>query len=357
MKPGIWIVVAVFLSTNAHACIWDADSLWQEKMRSHDLTTAILGDPPEPEDPQKLRARISELESHRDETNADWWNNLAGAHLRLNEPAEAVKILEPVVTNFPDNYGIHANLGTAYHLLGRYAAAEKEIARDLQINPDAHFGLEKYHLALLQYLMRDTNYQSRHVYVDELTAAFLSPQEGRFRFSDAFEKNYQAMSEEYTNGIAEAEADYESARTNHEQNYDVLQALGTVAAFDPSPGYRTNWNLATDTNFQAGVIYMAQMNPKEPAAFEMIGIAAWRARDYHLAVSAFERASALGSKKQDVLRMQIAGLNHYIANSPVISENNAAIIVGLCMISIPVLLIYYIYTKIRDRRHNRVGAK
>ena len=74
---------------------------------------------------------------------------------------------------FDTNYGIHANLGTAYHLLGRYKEAEHEIARDLQINPDAHFGLEKYHLALLQYLSRDTNYQYRHVYVDEFTESFL----------------------------------------------------------------------------------------------------------------------------------------------------------------------------------------
>ncbi len=75
--------------------------------------------------------------------------------------------LEGVLLKFPNNYGIHANLGTACHMLGRYAEAEQEIRRDLEINPEAHFGLEKYHLALLQYLAKPKDYQARHVYVDE----------------------------------------------------------------------------------------------------------------------------------------------------------------------------------------------
>ena len=70
----------------------------------------------------------------------------------MGQPREVVELPEPLREKFANDYGFHANLGTAYHLLGRYPEAEREIARDLEINPDAHFGLEKYHLALLQYL-------------------------------------------------------------------------------------------------------------------------------------------------------------------------------------------------------------
>ena len=115
-----------------------------------------------------FKNRIKNLEANRDEKNSVWWNNLAGAYLRLNQPATAVKLLEPVVSKFPNDYGIHANLGTAFHLLD-VQDAEKEIARDLEINPDAHFGLEKYHLALLQYLVRDADYKREHVYIDEFS--------------------------------------------------------------------------------------------------------------------------------------------------------------------------------------------
>ena len=135
--PGILLLVLV--SFNAGACMWDAESLSREKSRSHDLAQTILGETSTLEDTNRLRARIKELESDRHEEDPMWWNNLAGAHLRLNEAQAAATLLEPVVAKFPADYGIHANLGTAYHLLARYQDAEKEIARDLEINPDAHF--------------------------------------------------------------------------------------------------------------------------------------------------------------------------------------------------------------------------
>jgi len=52
---------------------------------------------------------------------------------------------------------------------------------------------------------------------------------------------------------------------------------------------------------------MAQMNPKEAACFEMLGVAAWAKRDYHLAATAFEKAIALGSPQSDLLKLKIAG--------------------------------------------------
>jgi tetratricopeptide (TPR) repeat protein len=158
----------------ARACIWDADTLLHERLRSRDLASVILGDPAKPPDPGPLRKRISDLEARRREEDPSWWNDLAGAHLRLGEARMAAELLETVTNRFKDDYGIHANLGTAYHLLGRYQEAEREIARDLEINPDAHFGLEKYHLALLQYLVCDADFQRTHVYVDEWSMPFLS---------------------------------------------------------------------------------------------------------------------------------------------------------------------------------------
>src|SRR5882724_3287043 len=115
MKSLRWVVLLLALAGRAHACIWDAESLSFEKNRSHDLASAILDETNAVDDPQALQARIKELEANRDETNADWWNNLAGAYLRLNRPEAAVKLLEPVVGTFTNDYGMHANLGTAYH--------------------------------------------------------------------------------------------------------------------------------------------------------------------------------------------------------------------------------------------------
>ena len=356
-----WLLAVTLLALNARACIWDADSLEHERTRSKDLATAIQGEPSPADDPQKLRLRIADLEVHRDETNANWWNNLAGAYLRLNQPAEAVKILKPVVVKFPNDYGIHANLGTAYHLLGRYADAEKEIARDLEINPDAHFGLEKYHLALLQYLMREAKYQSRHVYVDELTSPFLMSSR---IWTGQYTDDFVTSQSDFTNGLADAEKDFAQFNGTNLTNWDYgsFLLLAGVSALDDKPPYRKNWNLAENTNFEAGVIYMAQMNPKEPAAMEMLGVAAWRKRDYNLAASAFEKAIALESPQADILRVKIAGLKYYIAESEK-SERSTdhalflATIAATCLLSLPVLIARYIYTKIRDGRRNRAMGK
>lgn len=315
--------------------------MWHEKLRNHDLSKAILGEKPVKEDTNQLRATIKSLEANRRENDADWWNNLAGAHLRLNEPQAAVTLLEPVIGKFPNNYGIHANLGTAYHLLGRYEDAEKEIARDLEINPDAHFGLEKYHLALLQYLSRDAKYQARHVYVDEYTGGFLSNGGGPF-FRDSLA---EAMAVDYSNDVATAEADYAAVLKTNQDEGRARDMLEVVAAVDPKPAYRAKWNLGTNANFEAGVIYMAQMNPKEPACFVMLGVAAWRTRSYHLAAAAFEKAISLGSPQADLLKKKVEGFNDYISES-----RKNALPGQIAVASVAALILYYIYSKIRDRR-------
>ena len=130
-----------------------------------------------------------------------------------------------------------------------------------------------------------------------------------------------------------------------------MQMLGTVAALDPPPPYRNKWNLAGDINFKAGVIYMAQMNPKEPACLEMTGVAAWKKHDYHLAVVAFEKAIALGSPQTDLLKLKIAGLKDYIRQSTVLGGLvDSPIAFVLIFILIPALVIYYFYARRRDRR-------
>jgi hypothetical protein len=353
MRTLLRILPAVFFSLTAHACIWDAQSLSHEKSRSHDLAQTILGESSPSENTNQLRATIKELEANRKEDDVSWWNNLAGAHLRLNEPQAAAALLEPVVAKFPDDYGIHANLGTAYHLLGRYKDAEKEIARDLEINPNAHFGLEKYHLALLQYLAREPKYQARHVYVDEYTAGFLTAMHGGHVFWDAQDVLFQAEGERDTNNAAAAEAEYESLPKTNKNDYATLQMLATVAAADAPPAYRKLWDLGADTNLEAGVIYMAQMNPKEPACQVMLGIAAWKALNYHLAATAFDHAIGLGSPQADLLKQKSDDLQEFIRHSE--GEKQSAHFLGITVLGLPVALILFFI--LRDLRRKWRKAK
>lgn len=309
----VFLAVGMAFERTAHACIWDADTLLHERLRSRDLASVILNEPAKPPDSGPLRKRISDLEARRREDDPSWWNDLAGAHLRLGEAKMAAELLETVTNRFKDDYGIHANLGTAYHLLGRYQEAEREIARDLEINPEAHFGLEKYHLALLQYLIRDADFQRTHVYVDEWSGAFLSG-----GYSLPFREAGAKLDSLNTNALdltrlRELEATL-GRNTNinawMEREMEQIKASG----FHPPP-YRFKWDLARDPKFEEGVIYMASLNPKDPACFVMLGVASLRKHDLNLAARAFERAVKLGSPQSELLRTEAANLRSYITES------------------------------------------
>ena len=302
------LLVGIFSSVPLIACIWDSDSLGSEKRKSPDMAALILGSQRERTDTNRLIKRIEALKTTPRETEAAWHNELAGAYLRLGRAQEAASVLEPAATRFPDDYGIHANLGTAYHLLGRYQDAERHIARDLELNPEAHFGLEVYHLALLQYLSRDKDYQARHVYVDEFTRDFLEA-----RFLKASGDQGLAGTNAASNNTQVNELERELATTTDAaERYQLLLQL---VALDPTPPYRSKWNLATSTNFHKGVQYMAELNPREPACFVMLGVACVKERDLNLAAAAFKRAVALGSPQHELLQARIRNIQEHVSEA------------------------------------------
>jgi hypothetical protein len=302
------LLVALFSSMPLIACIWDSDTLGSEKRKSPEMAALIMGAQREVADTNKLIKRIEALKATPREAEREWYNELAGAYLRLGRAQEAANLLEPVLARFPNDYGVHANLGTAYHLLGRYQDAEREIARDLELNPDAHFGLEVYHLALLQYLTRDKEYQARHVYVDEFTQEFLQTRRLMVFGDRSLAETNMLTDTSELKGVKEELATATDQTKRH-------KLLAQLAALDPPPPYRFHWNLATDTDFQKGVRYMADLNPREPACFVMLGLACLRYRDLNLATAAFKRAIALGSPQRELLRARVRNIEEHITEA------------------------------------------
>jgi len=313
----LFIAAILLWSMIAHACRWDADTLKDEKKKKPEIAEIIFGTVTETVDVPRLQKRISELTTNPRRDDADWWNDFAGAYIQLGQPQKAVDLLEPILEKFKDNYGVHANLGTAYHLLGRYPEAEKEIARDLKINSEAHFGLEKYHLALLQYLTRDAKYQSRHVYVDEYSISLLEKTPGFFfpPWEEQTENLFiKAAKEDFPKGLVEAEKHYEKIKKSHDEDARE-DALRAITALDPKPSYREKWNLANDPKFEEGIIYLASLNPKQPACFVMVGIASWKNLDLNLAAAAFEKAIKLGSPQSEILKRRIKEIRDHIKSA------------------------------------------
>src|SRR5688572_12979668 len=99
-------VVLVFSAFTAMACLWDSDTLENEKEKSTKMADVILGAGSVPPDPKPLRERIKTLRATPREDDPVWWNDLAGAHLRLGETEQAVQLLEPLAERFPNDYGV-----------------------------------------------------------------------------------------------------------------------------------------------------------------------------------------------------------------------------------------------------------
>jgi len=88
-----------------------------------------------------------------------------------------------------------------------------------------------------------------------------------------------------------------------------------VAALDNAPAYREKWNLVQDSKLQEGVVYMASLNPKEPACLVMLGLISWKNHDLNLAAAAFEKAIKLGSPQSEMLRRKTEGIRSFIQKS------------------------------------------
>ncbi len=311
------------------ACIWDSDSLLQEKWTSPKLAEAILKPQKPQADRKALEAKIAKLLANRQETKSEWWNDLAGAYIRTGQADKAVALLEPVVSRFENDYATHANLGTAYHLLGRNAEAEKHIARDLEINPEAHHGLEKYHLALLQYLKESKEYQSRHLFVDELSLKFFNTS----IFFGSYYEEKKLRREEIEKEIEEFKKDVES-----DDPSNSLKILALKNLLDAPPAYKKKWNLSTDEKLVEGVIYMATLNPDEPACWTMLGVVALKKRDLNLAVAAFEKAVALDAPMKELLQIKIAAIHEHIKRA---KEHQWPMrVLGLIFIGLLALLVF-----------------
>jgi len=83
----------------------------------------------------KLFNLLHQLEQSKDSSSLEVRNNIATTYLRLADPYTAKEILLKAQRDYPGNYSIAANLGTAYELLGNLDSALLWINRAVAINP------------------------------------------------------------------------------------------------------------------------------------------------------------------------------------------------------------------------------
>lgn len=77
-------------------------------------------------------------------------SDYAAQLLRLDEINTALPILEQLYAEYPQEYNIVANLGTAYELAGQDSKALYLLHKGVFINPNSHRGSEWIHLKILE---------------------------------------------------------------------------------------------------------------------------------------------------------------------------------------------------------------
>lgn len=138
----------------ALACIWDTDTLAMERERFPSSLELITGKFLR-HTPEFYRWRIEDRQKRivKEPDNLALLDDLAAAYDKVGQPAKAVEVMLSSRRRDPRRYETEANLGTFYLHSDDFARGIETIGKALEINPDAHFGREKYQKLLAEYVL------------------------------------------------------------------------------------------------------------------------------------------------------------------------------------------------------------
>lgn len=235
---GLWVVLFFFvMASMAHACLWDWDTLQMER-RLFPGTLEIITGKFVRHSPAYYEWRIQDRTQHMRSPaeDPDLADDLAVAYSKLGRHAEAVALLEQVLEDHPDRYETLANLGTIHMLAGDLKAGKQFIDRAIVINPNAHFGREKYQSLLAEYFL--TRSQARHPAAESFSV--IRPKGEFYGFAkfvlDKARVYYDRSDRENSKATERVKAELAGAQKGvlgmmHFANYDsplLLEALGDL---------------------------------------------------------------------------------------------------------------------------------
>jgi hypothetical protein len=157
----LWPLLLAAGSATALACLWDYDTLQMERLRFPAALEIIAGKFVRHSRAYyewRLVDRQKKLEAKPDDPALT--DDLAVAYAKLGRPEEGIAVLEPVLAANPQRYETISNLGTLLFFAGRLDESKEQIRRALEINPDAHFGRERFQLLLTEYLQQSEHAES-----------------------------------------------------------------------------------------------------------------------------------------------------------------------------------------------------
>lgn len=151
-----WVTLLLAVATPAVACLWDNDTLRDERRGLPGIAEVLAGKWERHSD-FFYRDRIERMNAAlaADPNDLAAYDNLAVAYEKLGDQDKAIEAMLRKEKAKPGEYTTYANLGTFYLHKGDFENGIRYIEKALAINPDAHFGREEYQLRIAKFL-RDT---------------------------------------------------------------------------------------------------------------------------------------------------------------------------------------------------------
>jgi tetratricopeptide (TPR) repeat protein len=146
--------VLAALPATVCACLWDYDTIQQERSRFPGtlelITGKFLRHSPEF---YYWRIRDREARVQAGATDPGLYDDLGVAYEMTGQHTKAIEVMAAKEKLHPGLYETYSNLGTFHILAGDFEKGLPLIDKALAINPDAHFGREKYQQWLVEYAL------------------------------------------------------------------------------------------------------------------------------------------------------------------------------------------------------------
>lgn len=155
MKTIFLLLFCLFLPLMLMACFWDYDTIKMERSRFPSVLELITGKflRHSPEFYEwRIKDRLEKLKV--DPNNVLLLDDLAVAYDKTGQHELAIETANRTETVKPGRYETVANLGTFYFHSGKLKEGLPYIDQALKINPNAHFGREKYQKILVEYILQ-----------------------------------------------------------------------------------------------------------------------------------------------------------------------------------------------------------
>ena len=154
---AVAITVVLLTISTAMACLWDTDTLAQERAKFPSALELIAGKFPR-HSPAFYQWRIDDRQAKLDsgDDQASYYDDIAVAYDKLRQDDQAIEWMHKKAEKFNDSvdnrYKTAANLGTFYLHSRQLDKGIEQLELAIKINPNAHFGRERYQLYLAKYI-------------------------------------------------------------------------------------------------------------------------------------------------------------------------------------------------------------